>query len=1220
MTSVASRLTLALCVTTFLAPCAISFAQEKISEAANEQARPEAANQQIEEESDLPKQRADWFYGQRAYPHSQVPAFARLRALDEREGMRAKAKAQLVKPDLSPTWSFDGPQPINTPYTDPVVSGRVTAFAVNLTNNNIVYAGTEGGVWKTTNGGSTWTPLTDTQASLSVGSIAIDPTNPNTVYIGTGEEDFAGGDYYGAGILKSTDGGSTWAHYCGPFCGPDTSASFYGGGARIGSLAISPGNNQVLLAGVFYSGVDGVYRSTNGGQTWTQTLAGNPASSVQFDPTNANVAWATLGDTFTGGTSGIYRSADGGLTWTATNGSGMNTIDTADAARIVLTMVPSNTSTLYASVASIVDGSLLGFYKTTDSGADWIQETNVPDYCTPQCSFDNAVAVQPTNANVIYAGGAYTTTIVRSLDGGVTWTTLQSAGDFGFLHADVHALVFSSDGTELFLGCDGGAYDTTQITADTPAFTALNSMGTALFYPGMSISNTSASVALGGTQDNGTLLYSGSQTWNDVECGDGAATAIDPSNANNMYVACSEIAIYKSTTGGVANSWTLSQSGIDTSDNVEFIPPLAIDPSNGSNLYFGTYRLYQTTNGASSWTAISPDLTTDNGFWSVVTSIAVAPTNSNTIYVGTGDPQVQVTKNAGLGVNSTWTNVSAGLPPRILTQVAVDPTVSTTAYATFSGFSGFGDSLGHVFKTTNGGTAWTDISGNLPNDPVNALVIVPDSPSTIFVGTDTGVYYTTNSGTSWTPLVDGLPTIPVMSLSIYNPGRLLRAGTFGRGAWDINFSTLLSSSTTVALSSTSLSFGYQDVGTQSASDYVTLTNTGSATLAIPSIAVTGTDASSFVFANSCGTSLAAGANCVIHGHFAPAATGALTAAVTLTDSATGSPQTISLSGTGVNPTTVSLSATSHSFGSQEVGTTSASEYVTLTNTGSATLGITSIAVTGTDASSFVFANSCGTSLAAGANCSIHGHFAPAAAGALTAAVTLTDSATGSPQTISLSGTGVNPTTVSLSSTSASFGYQQVGTTSASDYVTLTNTGGSTLAIASIALTGTGASSFVFANSCGTSLAAGANCVIHGHFAPAAAGALTAAITITDSATGSPQSISLSGTGVNSTTVSLSATSLVFGTQDVGTTSASQTVILTNTGTSTLAITSIVLTGTDASSFVFANSCGTSLAAGANCQIHGHFTPAATGALTAAITITDSATGSPQTINVSGTGH
>jgi len=277
-------------------------------------------------------------------------------------------------------------------------------------------------------------------------------------------------------------------------------------------------------------------------------------------------------------------------------------------------------------------------------------------------------------------------------------------------------------------------------------------------------------------------------------------------------------------------------------------------------------------------------------------------------------------------------------------------------------------------------------------------------------------------------------------------------------------------------------------------------------------------------------------------------------------------------------------------------------------------------VTGTDASSFVFANSCGTSLAAGANCSIHGHFAPAAAGALTAGVTLTDSATGSPQTISLSGTGVNPTTVSLSSTSASFGYQQVGTTSASDYVTLTNTGGSTLAIASIALTGTGASSFVFANSCGTSLAAGANCVIHGHFAPAAAGALTAAITITDSATGSPQSISLSGTGVNSTTVSLSATSLVFGTQDVGTTSASQTVILTNTGTSTLAITSIVLTGTDASSFVFANSCGTSLAAGANCQIHGHFTPAATGALTAAITITDSATGSPQTINVSGTGH
>jgi hypothetical protein len=212
------------------------------------------------------------------------------------------------------------------------------------------------------------------------------------------------------------------------------------------------------------------------------------------------------------------------------------------------------------------------------------------------------------------------------------------------------------------------------------------------------------------------------------------------------------------------------------------------------------------------------------------------------------------------------------------------------------------------------------------------------------------------------------------------------------------------------------------------------------------------------------------------------------------------------------PAAVSLSASSLSFGSRQVGSTSASQSVTLTNTGTGSLTITSIAVTGPDASSFGFANSCGTSVAAGANCTIHGHFTPAAQGALTAVVTITDNATNSPQSISLSGTGVAPPAVSLSASSLSFGSQHVGSTSASQSVTLTNTGVGPLTITSIVVTGADASSFVFANSCGTSVAAGASCTIHGHFTPAATGALTATITITDNASGSPQSIALSGIG------------------------------------------------------------------------------------------------------------
>jgi hypothetical protein len=425
----------------------------------------------------------------------------------------------------------------------------------------------------------------------------------------------------------------------------------------------------------------------------------------------------------------------------------------------------------------------------------------------------------------------------------------------------------------------------------------------------------------------------------------------------------------------------------------------------------------------------------------------------------------------------------------------------------------------------------------------------------------------------------------------------------------------------VSISATSLSFGSEPVGAMTASQSVTLTNSGDATLDITSIVVGGANPSSYGFANSCASVLAAGANCIIHGHFAPTTSGSLPATITIVDSASNSPQTIALSGTGVNaPPITSLSATGLSFGTVSVGGTSASQTVTLTNTGGAPLLIGSITVTGANASSFVFASSCGTTLAAGANCVIHGHLAPTSTGAMTAAVTITDNAAGSPQSVALTGTGTTSTTVSLSATSLAFGNEPAGSLSASQSVTLRNTSSSTVTISSIAVTGSNAGQYGFANSCGTSLAAGANCTIHGHFAPQQTGSLPATITITDNVAGSPQSISLTGTGTTPNPVTLSATSLSFGTEPVGDMTASQTVTMTNSGSATLNITSITVTGANATSFDFANSCGTTLAAGANCIIHGHFAPTTTGSLPATIKITDNATNSPQTIALSGTGQ
>ena len=315
------------------------------------------------------------------------------------------------------------------------------------------------------------------------------------------------------------------------------------------------------------------------------------------------------------------------------------------------------------------------------------------------------------------------------------------------------------------------------------------------------------------------------------------------------------------------------------------------------------------------------------------------------------------------------------------------------------------------------------------------------------------------------------------------------------------------------LSQTSLAFGPEAVGKTSASQSFTLSNNGAAPLTIASIAVTGAHGSSFAFVNSCGTSLARNVNCSFHGHFTPTIGGVLNAAIVITDNAGNSPQTVSLTGTGIGPAPgVKLSATSLSFASEVPGTSSPKQTATLTNTGNEALTIGAIQVTGTEASSFAVSNNCGPSLAAGSSCSIQGDFTPTAGGVLKAAIAISDNFSDLPQTIALKGIGLAPA-VSLSTTSLSFGNVGEGTQSASQSVTLTNTGATTLIIGGIQVTGADASSFVFSNNCGSSLLAGSSCLIHGHFAPAAVGTFTATIALTDSVGLAPQTIALTGAGV-----------------------------------------------------------------------------------------------------------
>ena len=313
----------------------------------------------------------------------------------------------------------------------------------------------------------------------------------------------------------------------------------------------------------------------------------------------------------------------------------------------------------------------------------------------------------------------------------------------------------------------------------------------------------------------------------------------------------------------------------------------------------------------------------------------------------------------------------------------------------------------------------------------------------------------------------------------------------------------------------------------------------------------------------------------------------------------------------------SLSPATLTFPNQDVGSTSTPQSATLTNVGNASLTLSSIQVTGSNAHDFTLSNNCGTSLAASAQCTLTVSFAPSAAGARTASVTFTDNAAGSPQTLNLSGTGTS-SGVGISASNLTFGNQLVGTSSQPQAVTLTNDGNTILGITSLGVTGDNPGDFPETTTCGSSVAAGGNCTISVTFTPTVAGTRTATINILDNAAGSPQTVSLTGTGT-AVTASLSATSLTFSNQNVGTTSTAQIVALSNTGNAALSIASIVLGGTNSGDYAETNTCGSSVAAGGNCTISVTFKPTATGTRTASVSISDSAAGSPQTVSLSGTG-
>src|SRR5690606_2744043 len=391
-------------------------------------------------------------------------------------------------------------------------TGRLTAIAVHPSDPNVIYiGGAQGGVWKTTNGGANWTPLTDHECSLAMGWIVLDPVDPDIVYAATGEQHFSSDSYYGCGVLRSTDGGATWTQLGAEVFDVATTTS---GGVRIARIVLDPRTaGSTANATLHVAAENGVWKSTDGGVSWTRTLAAGttgpaPATDLVMHPSDPDVLYAALGRVAGDAANGVYRSTDAGATWMKLD----NGFPSADVGRINLAIAPSQPSILYASIQNAFeqpragdDGTLLGIYKSTDGGASWALASSTPS-CNTQCWYDMALAVHPHSPDTVLFGGV---PLYRSTDGGRTFQTVGT-GAGGSVHVDQHVIVYDpSDPRTVYVGNDGGIYRSREGGA-AGTWESLNSdIAITQFYAGIGLHPTDPDIVLGGTQDNGTLRYAG---------------------------------------------------------------------------------------------------------------------------------------------------------------------------------------------------------------------------------------------------------------------------------------------------------------------------------------------------------------------------------------------------------------------------------------------------------------------------------------------------------------------------------------------------------------------------------------------------------------------------------------------------------------------------------------------------------------------------------------
>lgn len=722
----------------------------------------------------------DFFFTTRAYPDKTFDYKSYISAIKT-------VNNQIHSPEFKASAAFDGDWRVEGPNN---IGGRVNAIAVHPNDSDIIYAGSAaGGVFKTIDGGENWEPIFDEQPFLTIGTIEIDPNDSNTIYVGTGDVNIGGYVAIGNGLYRSTDAGETWEHL-----GLEEQRI-------ISKVKIDYSDSDIIYVSTMGLPFErdekrGVYKSTDGGQSWEQVLfASEQAGAIDLlmDHENPDILYTAFWNRIRnnqesltyGEDARIWKTIDGGENWEMLEGG----LPMGENSRIGLAMSATNPNKIY-SVYVNTDHNLEGIYVTEDGGENWealetsyLNDTDFGgDILAGFGWYFAKIAVNPIDDDHVFVLGV---DLWQTSNMGTSWSPAVPNWWTYEVHADKHAFVAIDENTFL-LGTDGGMYRTTNGGND---WEDIESLPITQIYR---VENNHHIVGGGeytvGCQDNGTTTGNfETGEWPRLNGGDGFQAIHDTDDPDIVYAEVQNGNLFVSTGG----SFQDFNFGIDDNDRRNWDMQYIISPHNPDVLYTGTYRMYKTQDGPSAdWFTISDMLTKEvenHPRYHVFSGLDESPVVQGKLYVGTSDAKVWLSPDDG----NEWIDISAGLPERYVTSIKASPTDANTVYVTHSGYKD-NDNIPHVHKSIDNGETWIDISTNLPEIACNDIFIMPEhNDSVLFVATDVGVYASIDYGINWDRIGTNMPTFKVFDLDVDIEDKRLVAATYARSVWSFDLKNII---------------------------------------------------------------------------------------------------------------------------------------------------------------------------------------------------------------------------------------------------------------------------------------------------------------------------------------------------------------------------------------------------------------------------------------------